>query len=368
MRTLVVSDLHLGARGARALLEARDPLERLTSALAGTDRLVLLGDVLELREGPLRDALEAATRVLARIGNALAPDREVVLVPGNHDHHLLAPWSERRSAGVPPAPLGLSAAVDWAGGEPLAALIAALGAGGARVLVRYPGVWLGDGVYATHGHYLDCHTTVPVLERLAAGANARVLRRRVDRFASAEDYEAVLGPSYAWIHAIAQARAIPTGAGAPVDASVSLWRALGSGSRDGLRRRATAVAVAAAVRTLGRAGLGPLRGDLSASELRRASLAAFGATLQALSVGCEYAIFGHSHRAGPLPRDAAAEWRAPSGARMLNAGCWVHEPDFIGPDPSSSPYRPGFAVELDAERPPRLVNLLDPSHDPGAEQ
>ena len=35
----------------------------------------------------------------------------------------------------------------------------------ARVRFAYPGLWLREDVYATHGHYLDCHLTVPTVER-----------------------------------------------------------------------------------------------------------------------------------------------------------------------------------------------------------
>ena len=47
----------------------------------------------------------------------------------------------------------------------------------ASVRVAYPGVWVREDVYATHGHYLDCHLTVPTLERLSLGAMSRVLGR-----------------------------------------------------------------------------------------------------------------------------------------------------------------------------------------------
>ncbi len=72
-------------------------------------------------------------------------------------------------------------------------------------------------------------------------------------------------------------------------------------------------------------------------------------------------IFGHTHRAGPLPGDDIGDWRAPTGAALVNAGCWVHQPAFLGPDPSASPYRAGFAAILDESGPPRLVCLLDPA-------
>jgi hypothetical protein len=318
---------------------------------------VLLGDVIELREGPLRDALAIATRVLGAVGVALAPGGEVVIVPGNHDHVLTAGWSARVAAAGPPPELGLQAELDWAPGEPLAALAQALARGGPRVRVCYPGVWLRDDVYATHGHYLDRHTTVPVIERLAAGVNGRVLRRPLAAVRAPADYEAVLAPSYAWIHAVAQTL---TEGDADPDASERLWHSLGAGRRGGgLKRRALFAGLRGAIALMNRAGIGPVRADLSVAELRRAGLAGLGAALQALSVRSSYAVFGHTHRAGPLPGDDPSEWVAPTGARLLNSGCWVHEASFLGPNPGTSPYRSGFAVRLDDDEPPELVNLLD---------
>ena len=51
VRTLVVSDLHLGARLRRDVLRRDEALEALLDALDGVERLVLLGDVVELLEG-----------------------------------------------------------------------------------------------------------------------------------------------------------------------------------------------------------------------------------------------------------------------------------------------------------------------------
>jgi hypothetical protein len=340
-----------------------DPASRrpLLEALADVDRLVLLGDVVELRELPLRDALAAASRVLTGVGRALRPGCEVVLVPGNHDHYLLAPWLDRRAAAGPPEPLGLETAVAFAAGDPLAVLAEAVSSGGATVRAAYPGVWLREDVYATHGHYLDRHTTVPMLERLGVGAMGWLLRRAAAEAQSAEDYEAVLSPLYAWIHAMAQTTG-PVGAAAP-GASARVWKSLDRGAgRGGVRRRALRAAGVGGVRALNRAGLGPLRADLSAGELRRAGLLAMGSVTASLSIDARWVLFGHTHRAGPLPGDDPGEWIAPGGARLINTGCWVHEPAFLGPRPQSSPYRSGFAVRLAAEpgTEPELVNLLDP--------
>ena len=337
------------------MLRDGDCAARLAGALAGAERLVLLGDVVELRDGPLRDALAAASRVLPALSEALGGAREVVIVPGNHDHHLLSAWLARRAAAGPPPPLGLDSEVDWVSGEPLAAIATALP--GARLEVRYPGVWLRDDVYATHGHYLDRHTTVPMFERLGAGAMARLVDRPPAAMRSAEDYQAVLAPIYAWLHAVAQGRVAAGGRGG---SSTRVWQSLGRGrARGGLRRRGLALGVRAAIAAINRAGLGPLRSDLSVSELRRAGLRAFGDVLGALAIGSPYAIFGHTHRAGPLPTDDLSEWLAPAGPRVFNSGCWVHEPAFLGPRPHQSPYRAGFCVQLEDAGAPRLVNLLD---------
>ena len=126
---------------------------------------MLLGDVVELRHGPMRDALAHAAPVLRGLGSAVG---EVVVVPGNHDHALLRGWLERRD----PAPLGLEAAVEWEPREALGSLVESLAP--ARVRVAYPGVWVREDVYAIHGHYGDRHNTVPIIERLGAGVTVRV--------------------------------------------------------------------------------------------------------------------------------------------------------------------------------------------------
>jgi hypothetical protein len=334
----------------------------LLTTLTQVDRLVLLGDVIELRQGPVRDALAVASGILPAFSEALRDGREVVIVPGNHDHQLLAPWFARRADRARPPAMGSEAAVDWRAREPLGKLVKMLA--GAEVRVAYPGVWLREDIYATHGHYLDRHTTIPMFERLGAGAMARVVRSPPAIARRAEDYEEVLAPIYAWIAAIAQFSGDRLGVPGRSShgASTQVWQTLGRGARaGGWRRRGTALALRGAIAALNRAGLGPLRADLSVQALRRAGLLAFGEVLSALGVEASSVIFGHTHRAGPLPRDDHSEWTAAGGIRLLNTGCWVHEPAFLGPRPSQSPYRAGFAVVLEDGGPPALVNLLDPA-------
>jgi Calcineurin-like phosphoesterase len=355
---MVVSDLHLGKHDAADVLRRAPARERLIAALAGCDRLVLLGDLLELRHGPLRDALRVAAEPLGEIGAALGAGGEVVITAGNHDHHLVHAWGQRRAVDGVPAPMGLECDVDWVAGEPLARIAELLAP--ARVRAAYPGVWLRDDVYALHGHYLDLHLTVPTLERLGAA----VMRRVVDLDAGgprrAEEYETALAPMYDWIHAVAQL-ADPERSHTLHGGSVRGWNALTGPGRRTLRGRAIATAWPAVVAALNRARLGPFRPEISGPELRRAGLRALTEVVGRLGAETGHVLFGHTHRAGPLPGDAAAEWCTVGGTRLINTGAWVDEPAFLGPDPARSPYRPGFAVvvEPDPGTPPQLVNLLD---------
>jgi Calcineurin-like phosphoesterase len=344
LRTLVVSDLHLGARSRQDVLRRERERARLLEALPGFDRLVLLGDVLELRHGPLREALAQAEPVLRDLGSGVA---EVLLVPGNHDHGLLRGWLERRDS----VPLGLESGVDWDPREGLGALVASLAP--ARVRVSYPGVWLRDDVYAIHGHYGDRHSTVPIVERLGAGLTVRLTGEPEGGPARAEDYEAALAPMYAWIDTVAQLGGL-RGSGGDGSFQVRAWRALsGTGGRS-VRGLAATAAFPALVAALNRAGLGPLRADVSVVALRRAALEAFAEVVARLEVPAAHVIFGHTHRAGPLPGDDRAEW-----GRLINIGSWLHEPRFLGDSPRESPYRPGFAAIVDDDGAPQLINLLD---------
>jgi hypothetical protein len=223
-------------------------------------------------------------------------------------------------------------------------------------------VWLRPDVWATHGHYLDVHMTVPSIERLGAGAMRRIVGAAGSGPACAEDYEAILTPIYAWLHAVAQG-AVPGRGHGLQGGSVRGWRTLtGPRGRRGLRGRAIAASWPLLIAALNRAGLGPLRAEVSGPALRRSGLRGMDEVCARLGVAAPYVIFGHTHRAGPLPGDDAAEWVTPHGSRLINSGCWVHESAFMGPDPARSPYRTGFGVvveDTDPPAPPRLVNLLD---------
>ena len=95
MLTAIVSDLHLGTTSGADIALRPEVRERLAQALAGADRIVLLGDLLELRERPMAPAvLELAAPVRSTPLGQAAAGKQVVIVPGNHDHELVAPALE----------------------------------------------------------------------------------------------------------------------------------------------------------------------------------------------------------------------------------------------------------------------------------
>jgi hypothetical protein len=362
LNTLVISDLHLGAHGGRALLHSPEVRAALAAKLKSVDRLVLLGDVVELREEPVWTALANVAPVLGPLTDALGPRAEVVILAGNHDHELLAQWMVRRASAGTPEPLGLESAVDWRLGDPLARLVDLWGAGGATVRVAYPGIWLRHDIYAMHGHYLDRHTTLPAFERLAAGAMARYLKDPLKSASSAEDYEAVLAPIYAWMFQVSQYghNAEPDAqepGSSHNNASAAIWRLLNEGQ--GITKMGLSAGLTAATSLLSVAGLGPLKADISGEELYRAGVRGYAGVLETLGVEADYALYGHTHRAGPLPSDEGELWVTESGTKMINTGCWVSEDAFVGTDLSQTPYRPGFAVRIGDHGPPELVNLLE---------
>jgi Calcineurin-like phosphoesterase len=359
VRTAVLSDLHLGAASGADLLRRPPYLQRLLSGLEDVDRVVLLGDVVELRDRPLSEAIELSRPFFAALGDTVS---EIVLVAGNHDHRLVEDWLERRGLGGD-GPLELEQSFEPTG--PMALLAAA--AAGARVVCAYPGLWVAPGIYATHGHFLDRHLTVPTFERLGVAAVERVLGipaadpdplapPRSER-TTVEEYERVLSPVYSLLFSLAQAATGETGVGA--NPSARMWRMLAGGQTRASRLRGWllgTVALPGAVGVANRLGLGPVRSDLSPGSVTRASLAAIGEVVDRLGIDASELIFGHTHRRGPL--DGEPDWRA-GRTRLWNTGSWVHSPTLLRDSAAESPYWPGTVAFVDDSGPPRLAHLLD---------
>ncbi len=355
MLTVVISDLHLGTLAEADAARGGVPRERLLAAVAEADRVVLLGDVLELRERPLAEALEVVRPFFEALGEATAGKR-LTLVPGNHDHALAEPWlAQLRVEGGT-----LGAQQEWQvePGDGAAGKLAAM-LPDTAVTLAYPGLELRSDVYATHGHYLDVHLTLPRLEAIAAHFMVRLTGRNGTQRAAA-DYEAALAPLYAFYAGLAQG-AMPEALRRGGSASRAVWSRMNDDAGGRLGRALLGrVAIPGGVAMLNGIGLGPFRPEISAQELRRAGLVAMGRVADDLAGGAEHVISGHTHRAGPLPGDDQAEWRSPRGARLWNTGNWYREPALTNSAPSGrNPYAAGYLVRLRDEGEPELTNVLD---------
>ncbi len=184
-----------------------------------------------------------------------------------------------------------------------------------RVEVRYPGVWLADGVWATHGHYLNNYLR-PV--------SSWGLHRRTE-----------LQPATP-----AGFEYIPKRPAAPH-------------LRDGLPPE----------RWLDRripSRLAPVTARMLGNQMLRHAMPALALATQALGVEADWVIFGHVHRRGPRQGDDLQLWSGPGGSpRIVNTGSWRYEPVVVHDAGPSGGYWPGGAVVLDEEGQPRSVGLLD---------
>jgi hypothetical protein len=317
--TAVISDLHLGTRTEADLLRRPEVREKLMTELAAVDHVVLLGDTIELRAGRPSEALEAAAPFFKDLGETLR-GRRVTVVAGNHDYQLASPWLTRRRTAGATAALGLEHISVPLPGDPLAHLAQCMGE--TELVLAYPGIWLRADVYATHGHYLDCHNQVATFECLARRAIETLIREPRNGYRTPDDYEAVLGPLYRAIYRVAQSQ----------------------------RARVLARSAKAMVRW--GEGLAGYRGPR-----RRPGLRAMAQVVERLTIEAGYVIFGHLHRPGPAGADDPA-WRTATGVQLVNSGSWVYEPAYLGAIPADSSYWPGTCVVVASDGPPELRGLL----------
>jgi calcineurin-like phosphoesterase family protein len=354
MRTAIISDLHLGVASDEDVL--RDPEVRrvLFEEIAGADRLVLLGDVIELRNLPVGPSLARSRPFFEELGEALG-EAEVTLVPGNHDHRLAEPLLDELSIAGDPT-LGLEHHHAPSSG-PAAMIDEWLG--GARLEIAYPGVWLRDDVYATHGHYMDAHLSLPRAECVAAAMMIRLSGPLPNR-ATPDDYERVLRPLYGFAYGLAQVMAIRRRRNGPFERA---WEVL-AGERDELRLKARAARAGFPLAIRGLNGLlrSQFEPDVTPAAIFRSGVDAAIETAVRLGVDDVHVINGHTHRGGPLPSEP--EWLLPRGGRLHNTGSWVFSSAFHQPGTPPNSYWPGAVTWLEDEEPPRRVQLLhDHSHE-----
>jgi hypothetical protein len=346
VRTAIISDLHLGVASDEDVL--RDPTVRrlLLDELAGADRVVLLGDAIELRNLPLGPSLERARPFFEELGEAIG-DTEVILIPGNHDHRLAEPLLDELSIASKPlvlehhhAPSGPATEVDeWLGP--------------ARLQLAYPGIWLRDDVYATHGHYMDAHLMLPRAECIAAALMARLSRPLPDR-TNPIDYERILRPLYGFAYGLAQVMPIKRRRNGPFERA---WEVLaGEERKTSLGARAARAGFPLAIRGLNGLLHAEFSPDVTTGAIFRTGVDA--ATELAVRLGLDdvHVINGHTHRGGPLPSEP--EWELPRGGRLHNTGSWVFATAFHQPGRPPNSYWPGTVTWLEDNDPPRRVQLL----------
>lgn len=297
MISAVISDLHLGTRTGADLLSRPEPRARLLDTLATVDQVVLLGDSVELRDDPLTVSLKRALPFFEALGEAVGAAR-VTIVPGNHDHWLIGP--HLRGSGS----LALEQRYDISPGDPLDAVVRCMGR--ARVELAYPGLWLRPDVYATHGHYLDCHSDVRTFECRAAALAQRFPGAPRDGYRSPLDYERVLAPIYRLIHWSVQVPGVRSAAHA-AKRVVRRWE----------QPRADRTA-----------RVGP-------------SVAAMTQVVRNLGVESRHVLFGHLHRPG--------RWVTSGGTELVNAGAWVTDPSSMSP---------GTCIVVRDQGPPELRRVL----------
>jgi UDP-2,3-diacylglucosamine pyrophosphatase LpxH len=340
VRTAIVSDLHLGSAHGEDV--ARDAAIRriLLEEIAGADRLVLLGDALELRELPIARVLDVVGPFFEDLGEAMA-GKPVVLVPGNHDHRLAEPLLEQ--VALTQEPLGLER-VDEPRGEVAGRIASWLGA--AELRIAYPGIWLREDVYAIHGHYMDCHWTLPRLECVAAAASMRAFGPLPER-ATVADYERVLRPVYGFSFGLAQG-----GARRNARPSERAWRAMSA--QNGARRALLSAAVPAATWALNRVLRSEFDHDLSARRITGSGIEAATEMTRRLGLDGAYVLTGHTHRA----TQDDETWSLDGGGRLYNTGSWVFADAFHRPGTPPGPYWPGTVAWVEERGPPQLKNVL----------
>jgi UDP-2,3-diacylglucosamine pyrophosphatase LpxH len=334
MRTVVVSDLHLGSLLERDVLRRPKAVEALVAEVEKSDRLVLLGDTIELLEGRARQATEVARPVLRALGQAAGSEGHVVVVPGNHDHALIRSWIHRRVSS--PEGLQLDDHVPRSASTLLSDLTGWLDP--ASVEVRYPGLWLDGETFATHGHYCD---------RLLLEASGLSRGSGIERTTPA-DYERAPGVDAGGVEQ-PLGEILPPGLGERLDGA------------SGQLRRALLTGIPRLASVPGARNLADLASLTIEQGLhRRAAIPAMAEVARRLGIDAGHLVFGHIHRRGPLPADAQDMWRPDTnGPRLFNSGSWVYDSALVGmPTGRPRSYRPGGAVVIEAGRPPTCIDVL----------
>ena len=332
MRTLVISDLHLGIRLGRDVLRrprgargaARGPSGR---GPAGAPRR---------RGGAARGAAGAghggggarAPRHRRPDGLAARGGRR----PGKPRHRADASLAAHPRHG---APLDAAHPGGCDSADAPAHRLARSRAGASH----YPGIWLADAVWATHGHYLDRH----LLPESAFGIARGLLGRLPRDGARPADYEQAGGPSLTRVEAFLT-RWLPRPLAALADDLAEVLRAATMPGPERLLSRRAA----------------PLTARVLGAQMRRASIPALARVVHRLGVEADW-VRVRSRAPLRAARGRQPERLAEPGRPTAHRQCRLLGVRAAA-DPSGRPphpYWPGGAVVLEDGRAPRPIGLLD---------
>ena len=347
MRTAIVSDLHLGAGSGEDVLRDGGVRAALFEEIAGADRVLLLGDVVELRGLPLASPWSApahsrgAGAGARRSRGDRSPATTTTASPSR---------CSTRSHSTAPGHSAWSIAMALRPHRPPST--PGSGRHGCRVS---PGLWLRDDVYATHGHYLDAHLSLPRAECVAAAARMRTSGPLPQPGHAGELRARPAAPLQLFL------RRRPGPSGSRPCRALSPRPLRGSLATPLRRRQRRRPATEAG----GRGGAGRVPGrDLGAQppaplQLRSRDLGdsdpsggveAAAAMATRLQVDGVHVITGHTHRGGPNPGEA--QWPLPGGGQLHNTGSWATS-IFHHPGTPPSPYWPGTVTWVEDSGPPR---------------
>jgi hypothetical protein len=338
-RTLVVSDLHIGASDGLSVVERPAALAALLGAIDGCERLVLLGDLIELKDSDPWRSMDVARPILQAIGARAGADRQIVYLPGNHDRALIGRWIAAQGAA-----LRTETPVPPDAGRTLATVLEWLAP--ARVEVRYPGVWLSELIWAHHGHYLNYylepHQGYGLLRRERTGRP----RHGAAPAAEGSGPDPRLTPSDFEVMFAHHRLHVPARTSTPrepvPDPSIVMQRPWHARLHEHILSPR----------------ISPVVANMLGRQMRRHAIPAVVYAAHDLGVRSSYLLFGHVHRRGPIAGDWLQEWRLDE-TEVLNTGSWRFEPVLVQRSLPPHPYWPGGAILIDEQGTPRTLGLLD---------
>ena len=332
MRSIVVSDLHCGDPYGCDLVRYDWAREPLLDLMEGADRLILLGDTWELSFQNLTVALQASRPFFDAVDRR-CPGITVLILPGNHDHHLVVQGAderrERRALQLPDRDEFLVGPAE----RILKRLCPSV-----RVRSAYPFFTDEAGICYHHGHYLSGHLTDSLGWQTMDRLQWWIWRqpRRQDNLTAA-DYESLIAPLHELCYQVAQ---LPDGVRAQKELERTLSRLASiAGLPSKLTRRAGSTFRSLMRREEG--NLAPTASELHVAANRM--LDAIGRVAENLRLheAADQLVFGHTHT--PLLDGRHDRW---PHWRFHNSGSFFYDYRVSGMPDYWQRYWPGSALEI----------------------